>query len=362
MLKTINTTPALCFDDVLILPADITFVKSRTDVSLKSTLSGVNKDNQLICDYPLMSSPMDTVTGPEMVQALAALKTISYLPRYNTPEEQTILWENSVKGVKDTRYAGSAIGCQEHDFERFEMLYEAGCRNFCIDIANGHMEKLHTFLQQLVKLKDDVFLISGNVATKTGYSYLSEIGISGVRVGIGGGAGCTTRIQTGVGYPTLESLASCQGHRKFQLEEIYQPTRTAVIADGGIRNPGDAAKSLIFSDFIMLGSLLASCEESPGEVVNDENGIPHKLYRGMASLEAQRSRPNADVSKIMTPEGKAGLIPLGKPVEVFVKELFGGVASAMSYTNSFDLKEFSENAKLAYVSQATGQESHPRVK
>ena len=355
MFKTINDTPALCFDDVLISPSNVTTVKSRSDIDLTVELQGIDKFNKLTCDYPLMSSPMDTVTGTLMAAKLADMKCLSYLPRYNTPETQAKEWEEATGGTANGQYVGVAIGCQEADHNRFKLLYEAGCRSFCVDVANGHMVALREFLETLTS-HEDIFVISGNTATGMGYKNLSDIGISGVRVGIGGGAGCTTRIQTGVGYPLLESLSESDDRKSLWGNDA------AIIADGGIRNSGDAAKALVFSDFVMLGSLLAACEESPGGIVTDEHGVAHKLYRGMASLEAQQSRPGMDQNRVIVPEGAAGLIPLGKPVEQFIKEFFGGVASAMSYSDSHTIQEFHAKARLAIVSQSTIGESNPRVK
>lgn len=353
-MGTLKIKEHLSFDDVLITPSDISNIKSRRDINLNAKLENLSRTKTLNCSYPVMASPMDTVTGAVMASTLAQIEVISYLHRYNTPEDQVKLWLESTKDVFNSDYVGAAIGANNEDLQRASLLYDAGCRSFCIDIANGHMSKLHDFIEVFKQNFPDVFMISGNTATSAGYNNLSEI--SGVRVGIGGGAGCTTRIQTGVGLPTLESLIQTYDQKPSHLD--IKGSAAAIIADGGIRNSGDAAKSLLFADFIMLGSLFAACIESPSKTLM-KDGKKYKAYRGMASREAQETRPNG--KKILTPEGASGLIEASGKVVNFLEEFFGGVASAMSYSDSHTLEEYRKKGVIVKVTSSSLSESKPRV-
>jgi len=328
---------SVCFDDVLLVPqfSDIT---SRKEIELTAYL-----DNNHRFRLPVISSPMDTVTGPQMARTMSELGGLGIIHRYNTVTDQVAMVEKALQMdyPDGNEIVGVAVGVSGDYIERASLAARAGAKVICVDIAHGH----HTLMRHALKtlrntLGNSVHIMAGNVATLEAFNDLADWGADSVRVGIGGGSICSTRIQTGHGMPTLQSVIDC----------ARSDRDTALIADGGIRTSGDIVKALAAgADFVMLGSLLAGTEESPGDTIFDKGG-QRKVYRGMASKDAQMDWRGHTASE----EGVSSTVPYKGDVSDVLSSLEKGVRSGLSYTGACSLKEL--RAKAQFIKQtASGQ-------
>ena len=252
---------------------------------------------------------------------------------------------------------GAAIGIASDGIDRANALKDAGVDVLFIDTAHGHSSNVLGLTETIKASVPEVELVAGNVATAEGVRALIDAGVDCVKVGIGAGASCTTRIVAGVGIPQLTAI--------MNAVDCAQEFDIPVIADGGIRYSGDIAKSLAAgSHSVMLGSLLAGMDESPGESILYE-GRQYKSYRGMGSLGAMKRgsgdryfQEGTDTTKLV-PEGIEGMVPYRGPVKNTIHQLLGGLKSSMGYCGSKTINEFSENAKFVQITAAGVKESHP---
>lgn len=331
----------LTFDDVLIEPK-ISEIESRRKPDVSSRLG-----EHIWLQTPVIASCMDTVSEVDMAVAMARAGGLAILHRFVEPHIQAKWF-----GQLEHYAAGAAVGVSDDDKERVDVLYNAGCRLICVDVANGQSIYAARFIYWLRGIYPDVTIMAGNVATSEGVKYLEGAGADILRVGIGGGSFCTTRTTTGIGVPQLTSLLECA-----------EVASVPLVADGGIRRPSDVAKALgAGAKAVMLGGLLVGTAESPGAIYLDEER-PYKMGRGMASLSAQVERPGnegKDLSKIV-PEGISAKVPYIGGVKQVIDNLMGGLRSAMSYTNSLNLNEFRDNVEFIRISNASLVESHPHI-
>jgi IMP dehydrogenase len=250
---------------------------------------------------------------------------------------------------------GAAVGTGPDALDRAEALVEAQVDALSIDSAHGHSRGVLNALQRLREHFPDTDIIAGNVVTAEGTRALIERGADGVKVGVGPGSICTTRVVTGAGMPQITAIAECAAAAK--------PHGVPVIADGGIKYSGDIAKAIAAgADTVMIGSLFAGTEESPGERILYE-GRTYKVYRGMGSLGAMKGR-TADRyfqtdSRKLVPEGIEGMVPYKGPLSDLVYQLVGGLRSGMGYCGSRTLDELREDARFVRITTAGLQESHP---
>ncbi|RME91584.1 MAG: IMP dehydrogenase [Anaerolineae bacterium] len=259
---------------------------------------------------------------------------------------------------------GAAIGVRESEMERAEALLEAGADVLVLDIAHGHADHCIAMLKRLRKRFPEAQIIAGNVASREGARDLAEAGADAVKVGIGPGSICTTRIVTGFGVPQLTAIMdSAEGIRESGRD-------IPIIADGGIRNSGDMVKALAAgASTVMIGSLFAGCEEAPGAPVL-RDGQKVKVVRGMASLGAAMGRWAAehaedesaedpvDWSKVV-PEGVEAVVPYRGNVSEILYQLVGGLRSALSYGGAHNIRELQENAEFIEITPAGVRESGP---
>ena len=331
---------ALSFDDVLLVP-QYSEIFTRKDIKIQQKLKGLHP-----LRLPIISSPMDTVTEDRMACAMHKEGGVGIIHRYNTVVEQaSMVAEVRMSGHQ----VGAAIGVGDTSIERAKALVEAGVNFLCIDVAHGHHAKARYALQVLKNtFGDEVHLMAGNVATLEAFNDLADWGADSIRVGIGGGSICSTRIQTGHGMPTLQSVMDCaESDRDVTL-----------IADGGIRTSGDIVKALAAgADFVMLGSLLAGTDETPGQVINTKNGR-EKIYRGMASKEAQRSWRN----RVSSIEGVSHTVPLKGPVADVLGELRTGITSGISYSGADSVLSLQSRATFIRQTQSGQVESSTHIK
>jgi IMP dehydrogenase len=332
---------ALSYDDVLLVPK-FSAIESRSTISLKSDL-----DSCLQFETPIIASPMDTVSGYQMAKKLSQLGGVAVIHRYNSIDEQADI----VRAIKnDGERVGAAIGTTGDFMERVAALKRSGVDFVCIDVAHGHHKLVHEAIKNIRELYGPAFhIMAGNVATAEGFEALQNWGADSIRVGVGGGSICSTRIQTGHGVPNLTAIMEC----------AKVAHRATLIADGGIKNAGDIVKALAAgADFVMLGSLLAGTDEAPGEIIESMlHGMKMKSYRGMASREAQESWRG----KSSAPEGIATMIPYKGPVENIFNDLVGNIKSGLSYSGVANIKAFYNSADFIRQTNAGQAESATHI-
>jgi IMP dehydrogenase len=349
---------ALSFDDVLIVPK-YSEIASRANVNTTVNFLGENI-------FPLISSNMDSVTGADMAKAMLEEGCQAALHRFQSVEDNVKMFKQAPRSIV-------SIGLGDAELERAAALLNAGATKFLIDVAHGanvEVVRQTKALRLLVGPKNKI--IVGNFATgesiKTFLYHLGDkYAIDAVKVGIGGGSACTTRIVTGCGLPTLHSVIDCRS------------AGLPIIADGGIRNSGDFAKALTAgASVVMVGKLLAGSDESSGELKTiyfDDSEVylkdlreplsnflkssnlrkGKKSYRGSASLESYEAQ--GKTAKHRTPEGESFLIPYSGPVKNTIQTLDAGLRSAMSYVGASNITEFQERAELVQITNAGVVES-----
>ena len=338
---------ALTWDDVLMVP-QYSEIRSRKEVDI-STVFG-----KMMLSTPVISSPMDTVTEADMVVAMSKAGGLGIIHRYNTIKEQCdIVRDAKMNGAL---YIGAAVGVSGDFLERTEALLEAGVDLVCVDVAHGDHIMTKDALQKLKPILQEksVHLMAGNIATGNALLNLADWGADSVRIGIGGGSICSTRIQTGHGIPNLTALLDC-----VETWERVRPQqkRPMLVIDGGIKTAGDMVKALALgADAIMCGSMLAGTDESPGEVL-DVSGKKVKQYRGMASREAQHNWRGTSSA----PEGISTIIPYKGSVLDIMDDIAGNIRSGFSYSGAKNLCELRENAQFVRQTGAGQVESSTHI-
>ena len=252
----------------------------------------------------------------------------------------------------------AAIGVGKENIERCKMLYKAGVDAIVIDTAHAHTKSVLKIIKDVKKLFPDLDIVAGNVATADAAHFLAKAGVDGVKVGIGPGSICTTRIIAGVGYPQLSAI--------YNVSNALKGSNISVIADGGIKHTGDITKAIAAgADCVMLGSLLAGTLESPGETIIYE-GRKFKTYRGMGSVEAMEkgSKERYFQSSIkdknkLVPEGIVGRVPYKGSVVESMFQFVGGLKSGMGYCGAKDIEELQKKSKFVQITRAGLDESHP---
>ena len=329
------------FDDVLIVPK-YNKVPSRKDVNFKTR---VTKNYSI--DIPIIAANMDTVCESQMAIAIGRLGGLGVIHRFLTIEEQV----REIKAVKKNNLlAAAAIGVKDYE-ERAKALVEAGVDIFVLDVAHGHAKRTDIVLDFLKANYPDVDVMIGNIATKDAAEHFINKGADGLKVGIGPGSMCTTRIMSGAGVPQITAVM-----------DAYEASqgRIPVCADGGIKYPGDLTKAIgAGADTSMIGSLFAGTLETPGEVI-EKDGKKFKEYRGMASYAATIKKMALDgqkVDEVVHVEGEMTLMPYIGEVEVIIKKLLGGLASGMTYVGAQNIEALKGKADFIEITSAGLKES-----
>ena len=339
---------ALSYDDILLVP-QYSNIKSRSEINIGSLLAGPYAATQFA--LPIIASPMDTVSETAMGITMWEQGGFAVIHRYNSIEEQVALVDRVIVGANAN--AAAAIGASGDYLDRAKALYDTGVRIFCIDVAHGHHLHVKNALYELRHaFGEDAHLMAGNVATLEGFVDLATWGANSVRVGIGGGSICSTRIQTGHGIPTLESIIATR-----IAKDGGRFANVKVVADGGAKSSGDIVKALACgADFIMAGSLLAGTDECPGEILETKKG-KFKTYRGMASKDAQINWRGKTASL----EGISTVVPYRGPVAGVLAELARGIRSGLSYSGARSIQELQKKAQFIIQSSAGQTESSTHI-
>lgn len=271
--------------------------------------------------------------------------------------EKSIAYPNSSKDKLGRLRVAAAIGVGDKEFARAEALNKVGVDALVVDTAHGHSKGVIEMVKRLKKAFPEVDIVAGNVATASACKDLIDAGVDGIKIGIGPGSICTTRVIAGIGVPQMQALIDCR--------DVCHSAGVPYIADGGIKYSGDIVKALaVGAGSVMLGSLLAGTDESPGEMVLYQ-GRSYKIYRGMGSLGAMklgskdRYGQGGVEDKKLVPEGIEGQVPYKGSLSSIVFQLLGGVRSGMGYVGAETLIQLIEKAKFVKISPASLKESHP---
>lgn len=326
----------LTFDDVLIVPTR-SDVRSRREPDLGTRLTKTRR-----LKLPVLSANMDTVTEAPMAIAMNTLGGLGVLHRFMTTEEQA----RQVRLIREAGalHTAASVGVTVDERPRAEALVAAGADILTIDIAHGHSAQMLEMLKWIKDKFPQVEVIAGNVATPDAVRDLAEAGADAVKVGIGPGSMCTTRVITGCGMPQLTAIGLCA--------EAGEDTGVPIIGDGGLRTSGDIVKALAAgADTVMLGGMLAGTIESPGDIHGGR-----KQYRGMASRSAQDSW-RGGVPEGMAPEGEATTVAIKGQAKDVLMEIAGGIRSGMSYVNATTISELREKAQFIEMTSSGMNES-----
>jgi IMP dehydrogenase len=347
--KFMKITEALTFDDVLLVPQ-----KSNSSPSQVNTKVQLTK--KLTLGIPLISAAMDTVTESEMAITLAQAGGLGIIHKNMDVAKQAA----EVRAVKSKGLVcGASVSVGEESIARAKALAEAGADAIVIDVAHGHYYKVADTIKKLKKiLPKKVVIIGGNVATAEATRDLIKAGADVVKVGVGPGSICTTRIIAGIGVPQLTAV--------IEAVKAAKATKTPVIADGGIKYSGDMVKALAAgASAVMIGGLLAGTDEAPGEVF-EHQGQKVKIYRGMGSVDAMQHgskdrylQSDKASTKELIAEGIVGHTAYKGPAENIIIQLVGGLKQGLGYCGSSSITELHKKAQFVRITNAGLKESHP---
>jgi IMP dehydrogenase len=338
---------ALCFDDILLVP-QTSEVESRHKVDLTMSIGYGNR--QVNLGLPVIAAPMDTVCDFEMCVVLSNAGGLGILHRYMSKPD---LLDKTYRLASAEYKFGVSVGATNGYLNDAVDLYDAGARIILVDIANGHSKYAINAVENIRKaLPDDLHIMAGNIATAEAFNNLANAGADSVRVGIGGGSACTTRIVSGHGVPTLHSVMDIVDYL------MYEDRTCSIIADGGIRNTGDMVKAFAAgADAVMVGSMFAGTDESPGDILTNAHGHEVKMFRGMASAAAQ-----SDVQgRVSVAEGISTTIPYKGSMRHILESIRGGLGSGCSYSGTDMLCNLGNVAEYVEVSPLSLQESKPHA-
>jgi IMP dehydrogenase len=347
-LNKYSERKALSFDDIDLIP-QYSEIESRSKIDTTMKLTTKSKVEYSF-KLPIISSPMKSVTESEMCIRMHQNGGLGILHRFCSIEEQVemvkLFFKECPNGI-----IGAAIGVNGDYLERARTLVASGVQIICVDIAHGHSSLMKNALSELVKmLPPEIHIMAGNVATGFAYFELIKWGADSVKVGISSGAACSTAIKTGHGLPTLQSILDAHATTTVEGQ---------IIADGGIRKPGDLIKSYAAgADFCILGSMLAGTKASPGKIIHQEDGRWVKEYFGSASEKSQKL---AGKTKIYE-EGVASVVPYTGKIENTIESIYNGIVSGCSYSGVDKLSNLKYKACYQEITTAGYLQAVPHVK
>lgn len=365
MWKTKFAKKGLTFDDVLLIPAESHVLPNEVKLDTKLAPN-------LQLHIPLISAGMDTVTEGNMAIAMAENGGLGVIHKNLSIEAQVEEVKKAKGKTVDPNLphpavddqgrllAAAAVGVTSDTFERAESLLEAGADAIVIDTAHGHSAGVLRKIKEIREHFPNATLIAGNVATGEGTAALFDAGVDVVKVGIGPGSICTTRIVAGVGVPQITAI--------YDAASVAQKYGKKIIADGGIKYSGDVVKALAAGgNAVMLGSMFSGTTEAPGTIFTNE-GKQFKSYRGMGSVGAMSQQHGSsdryfqggvNEANKLVPEGVEALVPYKGDVSNIIYQIDGGLRAGMGYVGAGTIKELIENSQFVQITNAGLRESHP---
>tara|TARA_Y100000746_G_scaffold232486_1_gene249523 strand:- start:498 stop:1562 length:1065 start_codon:yes stop_codon:yes gene_type:complete len=338
---------ALTFDDVTLAPNYSEILPSETNTSIKLS-------KYLSLKIPIMSSAMDTVTEAKMAIAVGEKGGIGVIHRNLSVKKQI---QEIRKTKSKSLLVGAAVGANSDEHKRAEQILKENLDLIVVDTAHAHSKKVSNIIKKIIKIKPKkTALCAGNIATKEAAKFLIKLGVDIIKVGIGPGSICTTRLVAGIGVPQLSAI--------LNVRKGLKNSRVSIIADGGIKFSGDIAKALAAgADAVMVGSLFAGTDQAPGKIIK-KNGKFFKSFRGMGSIGAmnkgsadryfQTKQKNA--SKYV-PEGVEGFVKYKGKVDKIIYQLVGGLKSSMGYLGSKNIVDLRKKPKFYKITKAGFYES-----
>ena len=347
------------FRDVLILPKK-SKINSRKDVVLERTIffqNGVKWTG-----IPIIAANMTTIGTLELYKVLSTYKIITALHKFHKLQDLLDYNKENSACVLNPDYFMISTGISDDEYTNLKVILDNfECKFVCVDIANGYISKFSDFCKVLRSEYPEKIILAGNVCTCEGIQLLNDLEIDILKVGIGGGSACTTRIQTGIGMPQLSCILDCVQECKennnisFNIYYDYDHhklNRSFILSDGGITCPGDLAKAFgAGADFVMIGGEFAGHDENPGQIIMDEkSGDLCKLFYGMSSTYAMKNNYAANNNTdYRSSEGRELKVPYKGPLKNTIENYLGGLRSACTYTNSANLEELALNTKFIIV-------------
>jgi len=330
----------LGFKDVMIRPKRST-LKSRSLVSLERTFGFIHSDIEWT-GVPIMAANMDTVGTFDMAKELSKYKLFTAIHKHYSPREWKEFLNNSTEGILD--FIAISTGTSSRDEERMDIILKENknIKFVCIDVANGYSEYFVEFVKKTRDKYPDKVIFAGNVVTGEMVEELLLAGADIVKVGIGPGSVCTTRIKTGVGYPQLSAVIECA--------DAAHGLGGQIVSDGGCKSPGDVAKAFGGgADFVMLGGMLAGHDECGGELF-EKDGKMFKQFYGMSSEKAMQEYAGG-VAEYRASEGKTVNVPYRGKVKNTIIDILGGVRSTCTYVGASKLKELTKRTTFILVNE-----------
>lgn len=314
--------PSYTYADIGLVPRECSEIESRKSHELNTR---EELFDNILLDLPVLLAPMESVVGPRMATIARQQGGLAILPRNETREQDVAAVKVTSKAMSEyntLKGIAASIPATKDYLDRLIAMYDEGVRVFCVDLANGYSRVVARALEHInaLSIRKDLFIITGNVASVEGYHFLAGLGVDAIRVGIGGGSVCTTSIATGIGVGQASLV-----------REMAQQVGPLVIADGGIKNPGDVVKAIALgADYVMSGGMFAGCDECPGDVIV-HNGQQYKLFSGQASKKVKGTEEFV--------EGASVLVPAKGTMKKTWKAIEEGLRSGMSYLNKKSIKE-----------------------
>jgi IMP dehydrogenase len=361
MLKEKITAEGYTFDDLLLVPSysEVVPIQVKLDTKLTKKIS---------LAIPVLSAAMDTVTESTMAIALAKLGGLGIIHKNMSIEDQvkeiqlvkkaTFTETEATKDELGRLRVGAAVGVSKNTLERIDALVSAGVDIIAVDSAHGHSKGVIETIRSIRQKYPELDIIGGNIVTAQAAIDLIYAGATCLKVGVGPGSICTTRVVAGVGVPQLSAIND--------VYSVAKQYKVGIIADGGIKLSGDIPKALAAgADCVMMGSLLAGCSESPGEVF-EKDGLKYKTYIGMGSLTAMQ-RGSSDryfqggVKELnkLVPEGIEACVPFKGPINDVIYQMMGGLRSGMGYCGCKTIEDMKLYARFMKITNAGLKESHP---
>lgn len=328
---------SLSYDDVLLVP-------KYSEISSRSKVDTAVKLGEFIFEHPIIPANMKTVTGEEMAEFIYHSKGLAILHRFMTLDDQiNIVRKMYTKYSDASNYVAVSVGVKKEDEENISTFLEAGVKIFCIDVAHGDSLQCINMIKHIksFRIVPSAFVIAGNVATGAGAKRLWDSGADVVKVGVGPGSLCSTRIETGNGVAQLSAIEEVYNVRKDN-----KLTNKYMIADGGVKYAGDVVKSLCFSDMTMVGNLFAGTNETPGITIR-VNGVACKEYAGSSTHKTTHI------------EGVSALVPIKGSAADVLDKLLQGLKSGCSYQGCNKVKDLQNDPEFIEITSSGLKESHP---